>query len=98
MLDETQGIQQTKMSVKRRKEVLLQQLDLSSLEGWLGASQVTTWALLAEYNDIFLLKPGEIGCTNLVKHEIRVVDDEPFKEWFWGIPPPMVDEVQTPMV
>ena len=23
----------------------------------------------------------------LVKHEIRVVDDEPFKERFWRIPP-----------
>ena len=33
-LDEAQGIQKTKMSVERRKEVLLQQLDLSSLGGW----------------------------------------------------------------
>ena len=33
-LDEVQGIQQSKMSVERRKEELLQQLDLSSLEGW----------------------------------------------------------------
>ena len=32
-----------------------------------------------------------------MKHEIRVVDDEPFKEQFLRIPPPMVDEVQTHM-
>ena len=51
--------------------------------------------LLAEYHDIFSLEPGELGCTNLAKHEIRVVDDEPFKEQFKRIPPPMVDKVQT---
>ena len=95
VLDETQGIQWTKMSVERRKEVLLQQLDLSGLEGWSEANQVATWALLAEYNDIFSLGPGELGCTDLAKHEIRVVDDEPFKDQFQRIPPPMVDEVHT---
>ena len=41
----------------------------------------------------FFLEPGELGCTGLVKHEIRVVDDEPFKERFWRIPPLLVDEV-----
>ena len=34
---------------------------------------------------------------DLVKHEIRVVDDEPFKERFQRIPPPMVDEVHAHM-
>ena len=82
------------MSVEKRKEVLLQQLDLSSPEGWFEANQGTTKALLTEYNDIFSLEPGELGCTELSKHEIRV-DDEPFKQQFQRIPPPMVDEVRT---
>ena len=56
---------------------------------------MATWALLAKDNDIFSLEPDELGCTDLAKHEIRVVDDEPFKEQFHGIPPSMVDEVQT---
>ena len=43
---------------------------------------MTTQALLAEYNDIFSLESGELGCTDLPKHEIRVDDDEPFKEQF----------------
>ena len=34
-LDEIQGIWQTKMSVERKREVLLQQLDLYGLEGGL---------------------------------------------------------------
>ena len=56
-LDEVQGIQWTMMSVERRKEVLLQQLDLPGLKGWSEANQVTTQALLAEHNDIFSLEP-----------------------------------------
>ena len=72
---------------------LLQQLDSADLDGWSEASQAITCALLADYHDIFSLEPEELGCTNLAKHEIRIVDDEPFKEWFQRIPPPMVDEV-----
>ena len=82
-LDEVQGIQQTKMLVERRREVLFQQLDLSGLEGWSeGKSSSCLCTMLAEYHDIFSLDPGELGCTNLAKHKIRVVDDEPFKEQF----------------
>ena len=35
----------------------------------------------------------KLGCTDLANHEIRAIDDNPFKERFWRIPPPMVDEV-----
>ena len=33
-LDKIQGIHQTKMMVKQRKKILLQQLDLSGLDKW----------------------------------------------------------------
>ena len=56
---------------------------------------MATHALLAKYHDIFSLEPGEVDCTDLAKHEIRIVDDESFKEWFQMIPPPMVDEVRV---
>ena len=46
------------------------------------ANQVAAKALLAEYNDVFSLEPRKLGTTDLAKHEIRVVDDEPFKEQF----------------
>ena len=48
-----------------------------------------------EYHGIFSLEPRELGWNDLAKHEIKVVDDEPFKERFWRISPPMVDEVHT---
>ena len=57
-LDEVQGIQWTRMSVERRKEVLLQQLDLSGLDRWTEANQVATHTLLADCHDIFSLEPG----------------------------------------
>ena len=92
-LDEIQGIQQTRMSVEQRKEMLFQQLELSGLEGWSDKNQAAARVLLAEYHDILSFEPGELGCTDLAKHEIRVTDDEPFKERFQRISPPMVDEV-----
>ena len=70
------------MSNEQRKEVLLQQLDLSRLEGWSGANHASAHALLTKYHNIFLLEPGEVRCTDLAKHDIKVVDDEPFKERF----------------
>ena len=77
--------------------MFLQQLDLSGLEGWPGTNHASTHALLTGYHDIFSLKPGELGCTGLAKQEIRVVDDEPFKERLLRIPPPMVEEVRVHM-
>ena len=56
-LDEVQGIQQTKMLVEKRREVLLQQLCLSGLEGWSEANQAAAHTLFAEYHDIFPLEP-----------------------------------------
>ena len=77
-----QSIQQTRMSVEWRREVLILQLDLSGLEGWSYKNQAAGSALLAEYHNLFSLEPGELGCTDLVRHKIRVVDEKPFKERF----------------
>ena len=38
-LDDIQGIQQTRMSVEWRKEMIFQQLELSGLEGWSDKNQ-----------------------------------------------------------
>ena len=91
------GVQETQMSIEQRKEMLLQQLDLSGLEGCSGANCISVHVLLTEYHNILSLEPGELGCTSLAKHDIWVVDDEPFKERFWRIPPPMMEEVRDHM-
>ena len=81
--------------VEQRKELLFQQLDLSGLDKWSDRNQAAVWVLLAEYHDIFSLKPGELGCMDIAKHEIRVVDDESFKERFQRILSLMMDEVHA---
>ena len=48
-----------------------------------------------EYHDIFSLDDNKLGCTSQVKHSIKVTDDEPFKEQFRHIPPPLLEEVST---
>ena len=87
----------TQMSIEQKKEMLIQQLNLSGLEGWSEANCTSAHTLLTEYHNIFLLDTGESGCTSLAKHEIWVVDDEPFKERSQRILPPMVAEVRAHM-
>ena len=94
-LDEIQGILQTRMMVEWRKELPFQQLDVSGLEKWSDGNQAAAQALLTEIHDIFSLEPGEVGCMDLVKDEIRVVDDESFKKRFQRIPPTMLDKVHA---
>ena len=50
--------------------------------------------LLMEYHDIFSLDKNKIGCTDAAEHVIKLLDEEPFKEKFWQIAPPLLDEVQ----
>ena len=50
--------------------------------------------LLMEYHDIFSLDKNEIGCTDAAEHVIELLDEEPFKEKFQWIAPPLLDEVQ----
>ena len=50
--------------------------------------------MLMEYHDIFSLDKNEIGCTDAAKHIIELLDEEPFKEKFQQIAPPLLDEVQ----
>ena len=51
-------------------------------------------ALLLEFHHVFSLEPNEIGCTDAMEHVIELMKDEPFKERFWHITPPLVDEVR----
>ena len=48
---------------------------------------------MLEFHHVFSLEPNEIGCTDTTKHVIELMKDEPFKERFRHIAPPLVDEV-----
>ena len=55
-------------------------LDLSGLDKWPEEKAECGHELLMEYHDIFSLDINELGCTSQVKDNIKVTDDEPFKE------------------
>ena len=49
--------------------------------------------MLMEHHHIFSLDKNEISCTDSVKHIIKLMDDEPFKERFRRIALPLLEEV-----
>ena len=51
--------------------------------------------LVLAYHDVFALESNELGCTSAIEHEIRIENDEPFKEWFQHIPLPLLEEVRA---
>ena len=95
VLDGVQGIQTLNMTTKQRQEKLFEKLDLSSLGSWLLELAESAHWLLAEYHDIFALESCKLGCTYLMEHVIRVMDDAQFKEWVRQMPPPLLEEVHA---
>ena len=83
--------------MQQRQELLLATLEkdggLDRLKDWPPELAKRAKALLLEFHHVFSLEPNEIGCTNATKHVIELMKDEPFKERFHRIAPPLVDEV-----
>ena len=70
------------LSVEECKEKLMATLDLLGLDQWPKEKVEHAHELLMEYHDIFSLDKNELGCASQVKHNIKVTNDEPFKERF----------------
>ncbi|XP_053375743.1 uncharacterized protein LOC123535477 isoform X2 [Mercenaria mercenaria] len=49
---------------------------------------------ISNWKHIFSSGPTDLGCTNLVEHEIKLSDPTPFKEPYRRIPPGMFEEVR----
>ena len=78
-----------------RQEKLLEKLNLDRLANWSPENVAVVRELVLAYHDVFALESNELGCTSAIKHEISIKNDEPFKEWFWHIPPPLLEEVHA---
>ena len=50
--------------------------------------------VLRKWQDVFSKGPTDLGCTNLVEHEIKLKDETPFKETYRRIPPSLIQEVR----
>ena len=83
------------LSVAARQEKLLEKLNLDRLTHWSPENVVAVRELVLAYHDVFALESNELGCTSAIEHEIHIENDEPFKEWFWCIPLPLLEEVRA---
>ena len=86
-----------KLCIEERQELLMQLLrqegGLDKLAQWTPELARKFEQMLMEYHNIFSLDKNEIGCTDAAEHIIELLDDEPFKEKFRQITPPLLDEV-----
>ena len=81
------------LSVAMRQVKLLEKLNLDGLANWSPEYAAVARELVLAYHDVFALESNELGCTSAIEHEIHIKNDEPFKERFWHIPPPLLEEV-----
>ena len=86
-----------KLTVEERQKLLMQLLckddGLSQLDQWTPELARRFELMLMENHHIFSLDPNEIGCTDTAEHVIELLDEEPFKERFCQIAPPLLEEV-----
>lgn len=59
-------------------------MDLSSLS---ADQQSQVRSLLGQYTSVFSAHDGDLGCTNLISHDIPLVDDIPVRQHYRRIPP-----------
>ena len=87
-----------KLSIEERQQLLMQLLrqegGLDELAQWMPELARKFEQMLMEYHNIFSLDKNEIGCTDTAKHIIELLDEEPFKEKFRRITPPLLNKVQ----
>ena len=86
-----------KLSIEERQKLLMELLwqdgGLHQLADWTPElTRKFEWQLM-EYHNIFSLDKNEMGCTDAAEHIIELLDEEPFKERFRWIAPPLLDEV-----
>ena len=94
-LVEAQG---KELTIEERQKLLMELLrqdgGLEQLKEWPSELALKFERMLMEHHHIFSLDKNEIGCTDTVEHIIELMDDEPFKERFRQIAPPLLEEVQ----
>ena len=81
------------MLVAVRQEKLLEKLKLDGLVHWSPENVAVVRELVLAYHDVLAFESNELSCTSAIEHELRIKNGEPFKEWFWHIPPPLLEEV-----
>ena len=88
---------QDKLGPYRGKEGtwVLDQLNLEGLNSWISEQQQSAKGLLVEFADVFSQNDLDLGKCNILKHDIKINDPQPFKERYRRIPPHLYEEVKN---
>ena len=94
----TQKKETPKLIIEEHQKLLMELLrkdgGLEQLKEWPPELALKFERMLMEHHHIFSLDKNEIGCTDSAEHIIELMDDEPFKERFRRIAPPLLKEVR----
>ena len=86
-----------KLSIEERQKLLMELLQqdgrFDQLVDWTPELAWKFERQLMEYHDIFSLDKNQMGYMDAAEHIIELLDEEPFKERFRRIAPPLLDEV-----
>ena len=74
---------------------ILDQLNLEGLDKWTEDQQKAAKDLLVASADIFSKDDLDLGKYNILKHDIKITDPQPFKERYIRIPPHLYEEVKA---
>ena len=72
---------------KEQRDKLFSKLHLTGYDDWTQDQRDMMDAAIERYHHIFAVEDLELGCTDLVKHEIKLTNYVPFKERYRRIPP-----------
>ena len=70
----------------------IQSLDLKNVP---ETEQAKVRSLLTKYQPVFSTGEGDLGCTNLLEHEIPLLDEVPLRQRFRRVPPSDYDAVKA---
>ena len=73
---------------------ILDQLDLGEINTWSEEQQHAVGKLLFDYSETFSKNDLDLGKCNILKHNIQLTDQQPFKERYRRIPPHLFEEVK----
>ena len=73
---------------------ILDQLDLGEINTWSEEQQHAARKLLCYYSETFSKNDLDLGKCNILKHNIQLTDQQPFKERYRRIPPHLFEEVK----
>ncbi|XP_076830004.1 uncharacterized protein LOC143475987 [Brachyhypopomus gauderio] len=79
-------------SVQTPKDILDLSISWSNLS---PAQEQSSKALLQQYSSVFSCRDGDLGCTNLIEHEIPLLEDAPVRQRYRRLPPSQYEVVKT---